>query len=130
MTELSSQKLAELCAQYGAAKKAEDVLSMDLREVTEIADFFVVCTALSDNHARAICNEIREKLKENHDEKVWHVEGYEHGKWILLDFVSVVVHIFQKEYRDYYSLERLWGDAEIIYWTDEMLEKEKALQHD
>jgi len=117
--ELTSEKLAELCAKYIAEKKGNDILVMDMREITSIVDFFVICTALSDTHARGLSGDVKEKLKYEHEDDVWHVEGYDSGRWILMDYVSIVVHIFQAEQRDYYSLERLWGDAKMKYWSEE-----------
>ena len=125
--ELTSKKLAELSAKYIAEKKGGDILVMDMRDITDVVDFFVICTALSDTHARGISNEIKEKLKYNHETDVWHVEGYEAARWILMDYVSVVIHIFQAEQRDYYSLERLWGDAKMKYWAEE---KEGLIEND
>jgi ribosome-associated protein len=93
------------------SKKAEDVLLLDLRKITTMADFFIICTGRSDVQVKAIADEViegarREKIK------IYHAEGLETRTWVLLDFVDVVVHIFQPRVRDYYQLERLWGDAE------------------
>jgi ribosome-associated protein len=87
-------------------KKAQDVRLMDLRGVTDIADFFVVCHGDSDLHVKAIADAVLEGM-----EKAWHREGTAFLRWVLLDYVDVVVHIFQPETRAFYGLERLWGDA-------------------
>jgi ribosome-associated protein len=106
------RQLALQAAELAVAKKAEDVVLMDLRQVTNIADWFVLCTARSDAQMRAVADSITEGLAAL-KHKVWHAEGYEVRSWILLDYVQVVVHIFLPEIRAYYGLERLWGDAPL-----------------
>jgi ribosome-associated protein len=91
-------------------KKALDVVLLDLRAVTDTADFFVLCSGTSDLHVKALAEELCDKL-EAAGEGPWHVEGYETRRWVLLDFVDIVVHIFRQEVREFYALERLWGDA-------------------
>jgi len=115
---LKSTELAHLIAQFSLEKKAEDVMILDLRGITTITDFFVICSGDTDHQVKAISDNIIEKLA-NQKIKVWHREGYESLNWVLLDLVDVVVHIFQPETRDYYSLEKLWGDAEIIKIEDQ-----------
>lgn len=85
---------------------------LDLRQLSPMADYFLVCSGTSDVHVRAICDAVAEGLLARPERiKPWHVEGYDTRRWVLLDFVHVVVHVFQGETREYYSLERLWGDA-------------------
>jgi ribosome-associated protein len=91
-------------------KKALDVVLLDLRAVTDTADFFVLCSGTSDLHVKALAEELCDQL-EAAGEGPWHVEGYETRRWVLLDFVDIVVHIFRQEVREFYALERLWGDA-------------------
>ena len=92
--------------------KAEDVVLLDLRKLSPIADFFVVCSGMGETHVKAISDAVREGLAEREEpSKAWHVEGYESLRWVLLDYVNVVVHVFQHRTRDYYSLEKFWGDA-------------------
>jgi len=98
-----------LCA---LEKKALDIHILDLRELTPITDFFVICHGESTTQVRAICDHIQEKL-EDEGLKVWHREGYDNASWILLDYVDVVIHVFLPETREFYSLERLWGDAPV-----------------
>ncbi len=91
-------------------KKADDVKILDLRKLTAITDYFVICTAYSDTQVKAIADSIIEGAKKM-DEHVWHKEGMSLKSWVLLDFVDVVVHIFLKDTRKFYGLEKLWGDA-------------------
>jgi len=109
---LSARQLALRAAELALSKKAEDIVLMDLREVTNFVDFFVLCTARSDPQMRAVADAIQDGLAEA-KHKVWHAEGYEVRSWILLDYVQVVVHVFLPETRSYYALEKLWGDAPI-----------------
>ena len=113
-----SKTLANKIANLSLLKKAEDIIILDVRKLTSITDFFVICSGNSDKQVKAIADVILEGL-EKLDFKPWHKEGYQYLQWVLLDYVDVVVHIFQKETRDYYSLERLWGDAKIISIGDE-----------
>ena len=114
---MESKELAELIANLSLEKKAEDVVLLNLKDVTTISDYFVICSADSDVQVKAITDNITEKLKEQKI-KIWHTEGYQSLKWVLLDLVDVVVHIFQPETREYYGLEKLWGDAEITKVED------------
>lgn len=93
---------------------------MDVRKLTSITDFFVICSADSDKQVKAIADFIVEELKKV-KVNIWHIEGYQYLQWVLLDYVDVVVHIFQKETRDFYSLERLWGDAKFFYINEKEL---------
>ncbi len=113
--------LAKKAALAAISKKADDVIILSLRELTSVADFFVICTGDVDVHVRAIADEVKKALK--HDLKPWHVEGYLYSHWVLIDFVDFVVHVFQKETRDYYNIERLWADApqERIAQLEEIL---------
>ena len=106
------QTLARRLANLTLEKKASNVKIFDLRRITNVADFFVVCSAESDVQVKAISNHLIETMSGD-DTKPWHVEGLQQRQWVLLDFVDVVVHIFLPEVRDFYGLERLWGDAEI-----------------
>ena len=113
----SPKRLANKAAKLALSKKAENVISMDLRGLTSSCDFFVICGGTSDVHVKAIADAIVEGLAAS-DEKIWHKEGYEGRRWILLDYVNVVVHIFETETRQYYLLERLWGDAKTEVHED------------
>ena len=92
---------------------------MDVRTITTLTDFFVVCTSESEPQSRAITDHINIKMKET-GVKSWHTEGYQNLEWVLIDFVNIVVHIFSKESREYYEFERLWADGKITHVKDEV----------
>jgi len=106
-----SEKNVEHIINLIMEKKGEEILVIDLRGVTSISDFFIIATGNSSVHVKAIAEEIFEKMKKVHNSVPWHTEGYEARKWILLDYVDIVVHIFDHDTRSYYSLEKLWEDA-------------------
>ena len=94
--------------------KAKEIVSLDLRNIeTSVCDFFIVCHGTSSTHTSAIADSVIEETVKSIKEKPWHKEGLTNGDWILLDYGNVVAHIFQKETRDYYNIEKLWGDADI-----------------
>ena len=99
-------------------KKGTGILLMDLRGLSDAADFFVLCTGTSEQHVKTLADEVAQSLKEAGDPP-WHVEGGSTRRWILVDFVDIVVHIFRQEARDFYALERLWGDAQCTEFADE-----------
>ena len=107
---MNPRQLALQAATLAASKKAEDIVLMDLRRVTNFADYFVLCTATSDVQMRAVADAVLEGLEKLH-QRVWHSEGYGMRSWILLDYVHIVVHVFLPETRAFYALEKLWGDA-------------------
>ena len=94
-------------------KKGEDIIVLDLRKVSTITDFFIITTGNSSVHVKAIADEITDKLKKEDSINPWHIEGYSALKWILIDYVDVVVHVFDNETRQCYSLEKLWKDAGV-----------------
>ncbi|MCK4272213.1 ribosome silencing factor [bacterium] len=110
--------MAVAAGEIALSKKAVDVKVLDLREITSVTDFFLVCSGNIDVHVKAISDAIIEGLKKQNI-KAWHVEGYSALKWVLLDYVDVVVHIFDREVRDFYRLEHLWGDASMEMLSDQ-----------
>ncbi len=108
---LPVQKLAQLAVEAAQSKKATNIVVMDMRNVSGVADFFVICTGTSDLQVKAILEAVRMQIREYADERPWHTEGLESLQWVLIDYVDLVVHIFSEEKRDFYDLERLWGDA-------------------
>ena len=98
-------------------KKALAITLLDLRDVTDTCDYFLLCTGTSEQHIRSLADEVRDQLVEM-GEKPWHIEGADTRRWVLLDYVDFVVHIFREEVRDFYALERLWGDAERTDFAD------------
>ncbi len=110
----SSEILSEVIVKGMLEKKAIDIVVMDLRNVkNSIADFFVICSGSSDKQIDAISDSIDQEVFKTLKENVWHSEGKNNKEWMLLDYVDVVAHVFRKDRREFYSLERLWGDAEI-----------------
>ena len=101
-------------------KKGTDVKILNLIKLTTMADYFIICSADSEPQVKAIADEIEKKLRDE-GIKVWHKEGYRALNWVLLDYVDVVVHIFKKDAREFYNLEKLWGDAEITEAEDPAL---------
>ena len=92
-------------------KKALAITLLDLRSITDTCDYFLLCTSTSEQHTRSLVDAVRDQLVEI-GEKPWHIEGTDAQRWVLLDYVDFVVHIFRAEARDFYALERLWGDAQ------------------
>ena len=114
---MKSEKLSHAIAQLSLTKMAEDVVILDLRKLTTMTDFFVICSAETDIQVRAITDAILDGLTPKKI-KPWQNEGKESSNWVLLDLDDVVVHIFQTQSREYYQLEKLWGDAVITPVTD------------
>jgi ribosome-associated protein len=104
--------LAKTIAGFAISKKASDILLMDLRKKSSATDFFVVCSGDSEPQVKAIADAIRDGMADI-GTNVWHSEGFNARQWILLDYVDVVVHVFHRELRTFYNLERLWSDAKI-----------------
>ncbi len=94
--------------------KGEDINILDLREIDNSAcDYFVICNGNSNTQVNAIMNSVQKTVSKSIKDKPWHVEGSDNSEWILMDYVNVVVHVFQKHIREYYNIESLWGDAKI-----------------
>jgi len=108
-----SLALAQRAAQIALDNKAQDLVLLDLRGVTDMTDFFLIASGTSDTHVRAIGEHVLEDMKKE-GATAHHVEGLERGRWVLLDFVDFVVHVFHPTLRNFYQLERLWADAEQI----------------
>lgn len=113
MSDLNIKETALLAANTADDKKAEDIDILNVQGLTVIADYFVICSANSDQQVRAIVRAIDDKLSENEIEPK-KIAGMDEGKWVLMDYADVIVHVFQKREREYYDLERLWSDAEKI----------------
>ena len=107
---MTASKLAKRAAAIILGKLGDDVAVLDLRGRSPLADYFVIATATSTIHAQAIAEEVALELK-HEGERMHHLEGADNGVWILLDYFNVVVHIFCGETRQFFGLERLWGDA-------------------
>lgn len=103
------QEIAEACDD----KRAEDIIALDMNEVSLVADYFLICHASNERQVQAIARAIKDVMDEQ-DINVNRIEGFEQARWILVDAGDVVCHIFHKEERGYYNLERLWGDADRV----------------
>ena len=92
--------------------KGQDIEMLDLRKIeNRICDFYIICSGSSNTHVSAILDSVKKKVSKTLKEKPSHTEGEENAEWILLDYINVVVHIFQKQVRDFYKIEELWGDC-------------------
>lgn len=107
---------ARLAATLCVDNKANDVVLLDLHGVTDMADFFVVATGTSDTHVRSVAQHVVDGMAKA-GLKAHHIEGSESGRWVLVDFVDFVVHVFHPSMRTYYQIERLWGDAPSVAIT-------------
>jgi ribosome-associated protein len=123
---LNPSQLADKITDLIFNKKGYDVKILDLRKLTTITDYFVVCSGDSDTQVKAIADEVDKTLRDQ-GIRAWHIEGYQALNWILIDFIDVVVHVFKKETRAYYNLEKLWGDAPVTDVTDPLLKKENVV---
>ncbi len=95
--------------------KGQDVEILDLREIENtVCDYFIICNGTSNTQVNAIVNSVQKSTSKTLKEKPWHVEGSENAEWILIDYVHVVVHVFQKHIREFYDIEGLWGDAKSV----------------
>jgi ribosome-associated protein len=110
MGRIDPKRLVDLAAHAAWEVKAHKPIILDLRGISSIADHFLICSADSDRHVRAIADHIGECL-EQADVPLHHREGYSEARWILLDYHDLIIHIFDAETRRYYNLEWLWGDA-------------------
>jgi ribosome-associated protein len=110
----SSETLSDVIVKGMQEKKASDIVVMDLRKIKNaVADFFVICSGNSDKQLDAISDSIDAEVFKKFQENPWHTEGKNNKEWMLLDYINVVAHVFRKDRREYYALERLWGDADI-----------------
>jgi ribosome-associated protein len=114
-----TETTVEKIVQHILEKKGENITVIDIRGISSITDYFVLATGSVGVQVKAIADEVRLKMKNEESELPWHVEGYDSLKWVLLDYVDVVVHIFDAETREYYSLEKLWEDAKIKHIKSE-----------
>ncbi len=111
----SSQLLLEEIVQLAFQKKAQNLISLDLRGLSFLSDYFIICHGKSEPQVKAIVDNIRKGTSF----KPRHLEGYENKKWVLLDYFDIVVHVFNEEERDYYSIENTWADAPKKEFYDE-----------
>jgi ribosome-associated protein len=110
---MTPEELAAVVAEYATDRKALDVMQMDLRGIIGYTDYFVICTGRTDRQTKAVHDAIYSGLKSQHRILPRRVEGLPHARWILMDYLDVVVHVFTPEMREYYRLEQLWGEAPV-----------------
>lgn len=109
---LNVEVLCDAIVEGMQENKAKDIVVLDLRQIDgSVCDFFVICSGDSSTQVEGICNTVTRQTKKKLKEKPWHIEGEQNKEWILLDYVSVVAHVFYRDVRSYYQLEDLWSDA-------------------
>jgi ribosome-associated protein len=113
MSALDRLAKLTLIAEAAQERKVEDMVGLDVREISSFADTFIIATGTSDRHVRAVADSIEVALKAR-GEPPMGIEGYDEGRWVLIDCGDTIVHIFQREIRDHYDLERLWSDAPAL----------------
>ncbi|MGB5668650.1 MAG: ribosome silencing factor [Maribacter sp.] len=110
----SADELIALILQGIEEVKGHDINLLDLREIENtVCDYFIICNGTSNTHVKAIVGSIQKTVSKAIKDKPWHVEGEDNAEWVLMDYVNVVVHVFQKQIREYYDIEGLWGDAKF-----------------
>jgi ribosome-associated protein len=113
----SARETLDRCVELLQSVKGEELVVLDVREVADFADYFLICSGNSDTHVRALGDTVYEGMKKA-GQQAWHTEGMDSRKWVLFDFVDVVVHIFLPKTREFYGLERLWGDVPAEHIED------------
>src|SRR5437867_7276622 len=108
---MDSRKLALRCRELADNKKAEDIIILDMREVSSVTDYFVIASGTSEPHLRAIVDEIKDTLRQHQHLRPKAIDGTLRAAWIVLDYFDVIVHVMRQDVRDRYDLETLWGDA-------------------
>ena len=111
---MNPEDIAAAAAHYASDRKAQDIVQLDLREIIGYTDYFLICTGRSDRQTKAIHDAIHAGMKSEHGMLPQRVEGVSEGRWILMDYLDVVVHVFTPDTREYYRLEQLWGEAPAL----------------
>jgi ribosome-associated protein len=111
---MTPEEIATTIAEYAADRKALDIVQLDLRGIIGYTDYFVICTGRSDRQTKAIHDAIHQGMKSEHGLLPRRVEGLSEARWILIDYLDVIVHVFTPEMREYYRLEQLWGEAPVL----------------
>ncbi|MGF1557933.1 MAG: ribosome silencing factor [Flavobacteriaceae bacterium] len=110
----SADELISLIIQGIEDVKGQDILLLDLRAIENtVCDYFIICNGTSNTQVNAIVGSIQKTVSKAIKDKPWHIEGQDNAEWVLIDYVNVVVHVFQKHIREYYDIEGLWGDAKF-----------------
>ena len=122
----STDELIALILQGIEEVKGRQISLLDLRAIENtVCDYFIICNGTSNTHVNAIVGSIQKTVSKAIKDKPWHIEGQDNAEWILMDYVNVVVHVFQKHIRDYYDIEGLWGDAKVTKFENSV---DKALK--
>jgi ribosome-associated protein len=108
---MDSRKLALACRELADNRKAEDIVILDVRDLSSVTDYFVIASGTSEPHLRAIVDEITDRLREDHDTRARAIDGTSQTAWVVLDYFDVIVHVMRRDVRERYDLETLWGDA-------------------
>ncbi|MFQ3182155.1 MAG: ribosome-associated protein [Polaribacter sp.] len=112
--QVSSDDLISVIIQGIEEVKGENIQLLDLRDIENtVCDYFIICSGNSNTQVKAIAGSVQKLVSKQVKDKPWHIEGENNAEWILMDYVNVAVHVFQKQIRDYYDIESLWGDAKI-----------------
>ena len=119
-------EIARLCANYADDKKADAITILDLRGLSPVTDYFVICTANSNPQLRAVRDEVIEQMRLKHDVKPLFSDGTYESQWLIVNYPNVLVHIQSPEKREFYALEELWGDAPVVPWREEKPETAPA----
>ena len=115
MAELTPRQLALLAAETCDDKKAKEIIVLDVRKITTISDYFIICSTSNERQARAISDDLRVRMREIGKRELG-VEGVADGRWVLQDFADIVVHVFHESQREFYDIEGLWADAKTVKW--------------
>ncbi|MCF8336169.1 MAG: ribosome silencing factor [Bacteroidales bacterium] len=117
--EIATEELLNKIIKGIQDKKGKEIISLNISEIeNSICDYFVICHGTSSRHVDAITDSIEQEVKKELNEKPYHKEGLDNFTWVLIDYASIIIHIFQKEYRDFYNLENLWADAPMHKYQD------------
>jgi len=116
-SQQAAKKAIKIIAQLALDKKAENLIVLDIRKLTNFCDYFVICSGTSDRHAKSIADGIQDGLK-NAGLSIGKVQGYREGKWVIVDTGDIVVHIFEKANREFYGLEYLWQGGKAVTWEE------------
>ena len=118
-TKASADELITLILHGIEEVKGLDINILDLREIDNtVCDYFVLCSGTSNTHVNAIVNSIQKTVSKAIQDKPWHIEGSDNAEWVLMDYVNVVVHVFQNQTREFYDIEGLWGDAKVTMFEN------------
>ncbi len=120
---MTSTQLAERLAKLAWEKKGQNIEVLDVRGLTDVTDYYLVVSGESELHVKAITDFLQDQVSKNGEARLWHKEGYQKLNWVVLDYIDVVVHIFQQQKREFYALEKLWGDARIIRLEEDVPDK-------